>query len=332
MRVVVTGGCGFIGQHVVQQLLDRGDDVTVVDAGTRAATGWARVLDQLGSQLVHGDVQDAQVWTRVQHEAPDVVLHLAAQSHVDASLCDPLATWAANALGTQRVAQVCAEWGVPLVYCSTDEVYGTTPLDSAGHPVAVAEDFGFFPRSPYSASKAAGEHAVRSMGTSAGLRWAITRGSNAWGPHQLHEKLVPIACGLLHQGASVPLHGGGEQWRQWLHVQEFADGLVRVADALVDGAALGKVYNLAGAELLTVRQLVEALARAAGCDPALHTWSSPNRPGQDHAYHLDGTAASCDLGWRATRKISDPASLRALLAHYGSVNVDPLLADFCTTR
>jgi len=330
MRWLVTGGCGFIGQELVAQLVDAGEDVRVLDLHTRAATGWHRVERLLGRRLRLGDVCDPVHVGNMMHDGglPDVVVHVAAQSHVDASLQAPVATWQANAVGTQVVASSCALWGVPLLLCSTDEVYGTTPLDALGQPVPVAEGAPLAPSSPYSASKAAAELAVRAMGHSAGLRYAITRGSNAFGPWQLGEKLVPIACSILQAGAAVPLHGGGHQLRQWVHVSEFAQALRLSAAALVRGQADGACWNIAGPEVHSVADVVQLLARQLGADERTTSWRSQDRPGQDDRYVVSGEAMARDLGWRATRRISRPAELQALLQHYSEHAAAPQLASY----
>lgn len=318
MRTLVTGGAGFIGQHVVHQLVRQhgSGTVHVLDARTRAATGWAHVDGTLGPQLWLGDVCSPEDVHRVMHEAqPDVVLHLAAQSHVDRSLQQPGEAMLVNGYGTQVVASACALADVPMVYCSTDEVYG--PAMMLGRvPTAFSENSRLLPSSPYSAGKAAGEHAVHAMGISAGLRYAITRGCNAWGEGQLGEKLVPIACALLQAGQPVPLHGGGTQLRQWVAATEFADALCTVATWLVDGdVASGTVLNIAGPRLCSVRDVVLALAAELGVPEHEALRYSPNRPGQDAAYCVDGTRLR-DLGWEARADLLDRTNLRKLLRAY----------------
>lgn len=331
MQFLVTGGAGFIGQHLVRQLvLAHGQrSVVVLDACTRAATGWQAVQALLGASLVQGQVQQHRLVTELFTQVmPDVVVHLAAQSHVDVSLEKPVGTWKANAVGTAVVAQVCAELGLPLLYCSTDEVYGSTPLGSHCKPVAVGEGAALEPSSPYSASKLAGELAVKAAGISHGLRWAITRGNNAWGQHQLGEKLVPLACGLLQRGEAVPLHGGGYALRQWVHVAEFADALHRVALYLAEGRGTGCTYNISGPTLCSVKELVRALAQAQGLDPDLHTYDSSDRPGQDSRYYTSGASLELDLGWKAQRDILQPSELQGLLQHYRQTNVQPQVASY----
>lgn len=343
MRAIVTGGAGFIGQHLVLDLVERGWDVWVLDALTYAASGRDRLWRVLGEwspacmadhhRLLQGDVCDPlDVGAVLRAVQPEVVYHLAAESHVDASLQRPADAMRVNAVGTLVVAQACAQAGVPLVYCSTDEVYGDVAgtrwdeegADELATPLA--------PSSPYSAGKAAGEHAVHAVARSYGLQAVITRGSNAWGPGQYPEKLVPIACRLLSRGEPVPLHGGGDQVRQWVHVAEFSDCLVRAGAYLLNGPAWRRepgggvarewptdqvpVWNIAGPCRLSVRELVLLLADVAGVPPERATRDTPDRPGQDRAYHVSGERAEIMLGFRPRRGIVNRHELQRLLEHY----------------
>lgn len=307
MRVLVTGGAGFIGQHLVE-FLRREHEVVVLDLLTSVATGTRR-LDKLGIQIDVGDVRSttdierAFEWVR-----PELVYHLAAESHVDRSLREPASTWQTNAIGTQFVAAACARAGVPLVYCSTDEVYGSIVGISEA-----SETSPLNPSSPYSASKAAGELAVRSIARSYGLRAVVTRGCNAFGPGQFPEKLVPIACRLLQAGKPVPVHGGGAQIRQWIHVEEFVEGLVR-ASALANMHV--PTFNLAGPTRISVRNLVRRIARVAGLDMDAATVDVGDRPGQDVRYAVNGDVAFRILGYLPKRNILDEAEIRDLLEHY----------------
>lgn len=320
MRALVTGGAGFIGQHLVRRLVQEGKAVSVLDARTYAATGWDAVSQIatmfLGDVTRYEAVQDAVLASR-----PAVVYHLAAESHVDRSLLQPGLAMHVNAVGTQVVASVCAKAKIPLVYCSTDEVYGDVRDAPQETGFGAMEFWPLNPSSPYSAGKAAGEMAVFATVRSFGLVASITRACNAFGPGQYPEKLVPIACRMLDRGEPVPLHGGGSQVRQWIHVEELADGLVRAGrDASRRGVGC-EVYNLAGPRVganagLTVRKLVKRIAAALGV-PEERAWVAVgDRPGQDQLYRIDGSKAWRDLGFEAQRRITDEAEIRALVAAY----------------
>lgn len=328
MRAIVTGGAGFVGQHLVRRLVRDGHQVAVLDARTRAATAFDELV-AVGVPVVHGSVLDVDALRPLVAgrrfgfggRPVDVVLHLAAESHVDESLRDPLAAYRTNADGTHLVALECAAVGVPLVYCSTDEVYGDLADDPGAERRRFHERDALRPSSPYSAGKAAGELAVQAVVRSFGLRAVVTRGCNAFGAGQLPEKLVPIACRLLQRGEPVPLHGGGAQVRQWISVEEFVHGLLLAAGRVVGPAAparLGHVeaYNLAGADRCTVREVVLALAEVAGVPADRAVVDVPDRPGQDRAYGVDGSKAERLLGLRPSRRLRDRAELSRLLAAY----------------
>ena len=337
MRILVTGGAGFIGHHLVQSLVSNQDfgpesEVFVVDKRTYAATKWRLVVDLIGQRnVVRCDVCDYQemalLFDGIQ---PDLVFHLAAESHVDRSLEEPGLSMFVNAVGTQNVAQLCARAGVPLVYCSTDEVYGDlhgTKYDRLGAPT----DAPLNPSSPYSAGKAAGEMAVRAVARSFGLNAAITRGCNAWGFGQFPEKLVPIACKRLANGESVPLHGGGSQVRQWVHVTEFAETLIEVGKMLLLPPISPEnviTVNIWGPDRLPVRERVAAIARVAGVGPHQSCTTVTDRPGQDRSYGLDRGSARWMVKTVASRSILDTDEIISLLEHYaGGDGVK--LASFC---
>jgi dTDP-glucose 4,6-dehydratase len=330
VKLLVTGGCGFIGQHLVELALELKHEVWVIDSKTRAATGWDKVSLQIGEGLILGDIcESSKVVDAIYESRPDVVMHLAAQSHVDDSLDDPAQTMRVNAMGTQVVAAKCAEFGIPMVYCSTDEVYGDSLIykDNKVEVIERTEGDPLHPSSPYSAGKAAGEMAVRAMGRSFGLRYVITRGCNAWGDSQYQEKLVPIACRLLNHNKTVPLHGGGAQIRQWIHVSEFAERLLACAEGLHDGRVDGDTFNIAGPTRCTVKRLVTAIAQVAGVENSRAMATANERPGQDMAYALSGEKLDKWAGLESpVRDILDEAEIKGLLDHY--VDSEVRLAGF----
>ena len=337
MRILVTGGAGFIGHHLVQSLVAHQhfgpeSEVFVVDKCTYAATKWRFVVDLIGKRnAVRSDVCDYKEMSLLfEGIQPDLVFHLAAESHVDRSLEDPGLSMFVNAVGTQNVAQLCAKFGVPLVYCSTDEVYGDlhgTKYDRLGAPT----DAPLNPSSPYSAGKAAGEMAVRAVARSFGLNAAITRGCNAWGFGQFPEKLVPIACKRLANGETVPLHGGGSQVRQWVHVTEFAETLIEVGKMLLLPPISPEnviTVNIWGPDRLPVRELVEAIARVAGVEAHESYAPVTDRPGQDRSYGLDRGSARWMVKTVASRSILDTDEIISLLEHYSDGD-GVRLASFC---
>jgi len=331
MNILVTGGCGFIGQHLVERLAlnPRTASIWVLDALDKTATGKARVSEiaklVIGNVCEPNDVNTAIVSAYSNGTPIDLVMHLAAQSHVDESLKDSSGTMYVNAVGTQVVATACSYHKIPLLYCSTDEVYGPSVIFENGTTEKKGEGDVLYPSSPYSAGKAAGELAIRAEGRSFGLQFAITRGCNSFGPNQFPEKLIPIACQALQSNKKVPLHGGGSQIRQWVHVSEFADTLIAVGFKLVSGALQHDTYNIAGPTSATVKDLVENLACTLIKTKNLPAPNTPawkavgDRPGQDEAYHVCGDRFFKEFGWRPKRNILDEYELSALLQSYKNI-------------
>jgi len=326
MKALVTGGCGFIGQHLIEKLVSSGVEVTCLDINDICATGYKKVSELIGDKLIIGDVCDAQILHQL-IPSVDIVYHLAAQSHVDVSISNPRASMQTNAVGTQMVASACAMYDKALVYCSTDEVYGDNELDypyKEGTPLD--------PSSPYSAGKAAGEFAVRAAARSLGLRrWAITRGCNAYGANQYTEKLIPIACSLLQRGLPVTVHNSGTQIRQWVAVEEFCDGLIVVGESVLsDTIDHYPIYNIAGPRRLSVVDLILRLDHVAnGKHRHVKEVCSfvGDRPGQDNNYNISGEAADEKLGFKPVRDIFSTHEIEKLLKSYGP-DIELNIADY----
>ncbi len=295
MRIVVTGGAGFIGSHFVRQALTgvytggAVPEVVVLDkltyAGNRA--NLARVEDDPRLVFVHGDIGDRATVTDVLKRG-DLVVHFAAESHVDRSISGSEDFIRTNVLGTQVLLEVSLRAGVgKFVHVSTDEVYGS--IDEGSW----SEDRPLEPNSPYSASKASSDLLVRAFHRTHGLPVCITRCSNNYGPYQNPEKVIPLFVTRLLEGRKVPLYGDGSHVRDWLHVDDHCRAVALVAES---GEA-GGVYNIGGGTELANRELTELLLRMTGAD-----WSMvervADRKGHDRRYSVDITKISTELGYR----------------------------------
>ncbi len=287
-RILVTGGAGFIGSHLVDLLLEREDlDVTVLDALTYAGTR-RNLAEHEGDPrfaFVRGDVADAAAVEPLV-EAADHVIHAAAESFVDRSIADPSAFVVTNVLGTHVVLEACRRTGTPMTFVSTDEVYGENAPEGR-----FTEDAPMRPRSPYAATKAAGDLLCGAYATTYGLPVAVVRGTNAFGPRQHPEKAIPTFVLAALDGRPLPVYGRGEQRREWLYVRDF----VRAIAVVMDRGEPGSAYNIGGGRELANLELAREICRLVGAPASLVSFV-PDRPGHDFRYGLawDRLAA---LGW-----------------------------------
>jgi dTDP-glucose 4,6-dehydratase len=281
--LLLTGGAGFMGSACARAFAADGWRVRVLDALTYA--GRATNLDGVGADLTVGDVCDPDVVRSMVH-ACDLVVHMAAETHVDRSLSDAAPFVRTNVDGTRRVLEACAAAARPLVHVSTDEVFGSAPEGRA-----FAEDEACFaPGNPYAATKAAAECLATAWRHSFGFAARIVRCTNNYGPRQHPEKAIPGWLARARRGEPLPLHGRGEAVRDWLHVDDFAAGVVAVA--AYRGPRVH--FHLAGRQPRTNREMATMLAAACG-DPGI--LEVPDRPGQDARYALDDAATRAELGW-----------------------------------
>ncbi|MFJ8964797.1 dTDP-glucose 4,6-dehydratase [Lentzea sp. NPDC102401] len=292
MRVLVTGGAGFIGSHYVRELVSgsypafAGAEVVVLDKLTYAGseTNLAPVAGKF--EFVRGDICDADVVAE-QMRGIDVVVHFAAESHVDRSITGSADFVLTNVLGTQTLLQGALNAGVGrFVHVSTDEVYGSIE-DGSWTETHILE-----PNSPYSASKASSDLLARAFHRTHGLPVSITRCSNNYGPYQFPEKVIPLFVTNLIDGGKVPLYGDGLNVRDWLHVADHCRGIQLVAE----GGRPGEIYNIGGGTELTNRELTEKLLEATGRD-----WSAvepvQDRLGHDRRYSVDISKIASELGY-----------------------------------
>ncbi|SFJ74241.1 dTDP-glucose 4,6-dehydratase [Jannaschia pohangensis] len=307
MKIIVTGGAGFIGSAVVRQAVREGLEVVNLDALTYAACldNVASVSNAPNYSFVKCDITDrAAVDAVFDEHAPDAVMHLAAESHVDRSIDGPGAFIETNVMGTYNLLEAArASWaaqgkpeGFRFHHISTDEVFG-----SLGETGQFTEDTPYDPRSPYSASKAASDHLVRAWHETYGLPVVLTNCSNNYGPFHFPEKLVPVVILNALHGRPIPIYGKGENVRDWLYVEDHADALLTV----LRRGELGRSYNIGGeneARNIDLVQMICALLdrmqpRESGSYADLITYVT-DRPGHDARYAIDPTRISTELGWR----------------------------------
>jgi dTDP-glucose 4,6-dehydratase len=300
VRVLVTGGCGFIGSHFVKRLVSSGDTVVVLDKLTYS--GNVANLDGVEHRFVQGDICDGDTVARA-GEACDAAVNFAAETHVDRSILSAGVFVRTDVLGTQVLLEWARESGVRFVQVSTDEVYGDVPLGTASK-----EDDPLRPSSPYAASKASGDLQVLSYVRTFGLNAAITRAANAYGPFQYPEKLIPLFITNALDGEPLPLYGDGRQRREWLHVEDHCAAI----EIVLREAAPG-VYNIGGEEREN-RDVTERIIELTGADPGLVRHVA-DRPGHDRRYCLDSSRIEA-LGWR--RKRSFDGGLAETVAWYRS--------------
>ncbi|MGV9265382.1 dTDP-glucose 4,6-dehydratase [Kitasatospora sp. NPDC003701] len=307
MRILVTGGAGFIGSEFVRQLLgaDATDQITVFDKLTYSGVeaNLAPVAGHSGYSFVQGDICDAEAVDQVM-PGHDVVVHFAAESHVDRSIEGAGPFVVTNVLGTQVLLDSAKKHGVArFVHVSTDEVYGSISEGSW------TEEWPLAPNSPYSASKAGSDLLALAYHRTHGMDVVVTRCSNNYGHYQFPEKVIPLFTTNLLDGRKVPLYGTGGNIRDWLHVSDHCRGIEL---AMRKGRA-GEVYNIGGGTEITNKELTELLLQAAGAD-----WSMvepvADRKGHDLRYSLDITKISEELGYSPQVRFED--GLAATIAWY----------------
>jgi dTDP-glucose 4,6-dehydratase len=287
--VLVTGGAGFIGSHIVDVLLERADTrVTVIDrlsiGGRRENLAHHEGDDRFA--FVVADVNDAETLDALVLEA-DAVVHAAAEAHVDRSIAGPREFVVSNVLGTQTVLEACREHRRRMLMVSTDEVYGQGPIDGG----SFAEDDPVRPRSPYAASKAAADLLCQAYRQTYGVDVTIVRGTNAFGPRQL-ERVVPTYTLAALEGRPIPVYGRGEQRREYLYVTEWA----RAALAVLERGDPGVVYNIGDGFELSNLELALRICALTGADESLVTFVE-DRPGHDFRYGVRADRVH-GLGWR----------------------------------
>lgn len=307
MKILVTGGAGFIGSAVIRLAVCRGHSVVNLDALTYAASedSLAMVASNPRYCFERADIRDSEALARIFSEhQPDCVMHLAAESHVDRSIDGPGAFVETNITGTYNLLEAARNYwqdhgrseGFRFHHVSTDEVYG-----SLGQSGFFMEETPYNPRSPYSASKAASDHLVQAWHHTFGLPIVMSNCSNNYGPYQFPEKLIPVIILNARAGKPLPIYGNGANIRDWLFVEDHADALLTV----IQNGEIGRKYNIGGENERSNLDLVRAICGIldARCPPALGSYADQitfvaDRPGHDARYAIDPTRIRTELGWQ----------------------------------
>lgn len=305
-KVLITGGAGFIGSHVVRLFVNKYPDVQIMNLDALTYAGNLENLKDIENAgnytFIKGDITDQEFIDNLfaTHDFSGVI-HLAAESHVDRSIEDPLSFIKTNIIGTMNLLNACRHsWksfeGKRFYHISTDEVYG-----SLGEEGLFTETTAYDPKSPYSASKASSDHLVRAYRNTYKLPVVISNCSNNYGPNQFPEKLIPLSINNLKNGKQIPIYGKGENIRDWLYVEDHADAIDRVYHQGVDG----ETYNIGGnnewMNIDLIRLLCQImdkkLDRKPGTSADLITFVK-DRAGHDLRYAIDSSKISRELGWK----------------------------------
>ena len=308
MRLLVTGGLGFIGSNFIRLILRERDDVDIVNLDAMTYAGNPANLRDVESspryRFVHGDIADEADVRKAIDRGVDAIVNFAAETHVDRSILEPSAFLRTDVLGTHVLLEAVRERSIPrFLQVSTDEVYGEIADGAA------TENDPLCPRNPYSASKAAGDLQVLAYWNTFGSPVLITRGSNTYGPFQYPEKLVPLFITNLIDDEAVPLYGDGLQTRDWLHVEDHARGILHV----LEHGGVGNVYNLGGGNQRTNVDVTRMIVN--GCERSMqtHVRYVADRSGHDRRYALECSKARA-LGWTPLMNFDE--GLRATIAWY----------------
>ncbi len=314
-NILITGGAGFIGTHVVRRMVEKYPDYRIVNLDKLTYAGNLANLEAVAGRpnylFVRGDICDFEtVRALFDRYAIDGVIHLAAESHVDRSIRDPFTFARTNVLGTLSLLQAARDawnghWeGKRFYHISTDEVYGALDFDGG----LFAETTRYDPHSPYSASKASSDHFVRAFHDTYGLPAVVTNCSNNYGPYQFPEKLIPLFINNIRHGKPLPVYGRGENVRDWLYVEDHA----RAIDLVFHKGRTGETYNIGGCNEWRNIDLVKLLVRVTdrlsgrpeGFSDRLITFVE-DRAGHDLRYAIDASKLRTELGWEPSLRFEE---------------------------
>lgn len=304
MKILVTGGAGFIGANFVYHMLDKYQDYDIVCLDALTYAGNLKTLDKAMKnpkfKFVKGDIADRElVFKLFEDEKFDIVVNFAAESHVDRSIEDPGIFLKTNIIGTQTLMDASRKYGVKRYHqVSTDEVYGDLPLDRPD--LFFTEETPIHTSSPYSASKASADLLVQAYHRTYGLPATISRCSNNYGPYHFPEKLIPLMIANALNDKPLPVYGKGENVRDWLYVEDHC----RAIDLIIHKGRVGEVYNIGGHNEKTNIYIVKKILELLGKPESLITYVT-DRKGHDLRYAIDPTKIHNELGWLPETKFDD---------------------------
>lgn len=296
MKLLVTGGAGFIGSNFIHYWLKAHPEDTIINFDKLTYAGnienLASIADDPRYSFVKGDICDRAAVDKVVKQV-DMIVHLAAESHVDRSIIDPSAFVKTNVMGTHVLLESAHQNGnVRFHHVSTDEVFGDLKL---GSREKFSEKTGYNPHSPYSASKAGSDHLVRAYFDTYGLPITITNCSNNFGPYHFPEKMIPLAITNIIEGMKVPIYGDGLYVRDWLFVEDHCSAI----DAVISKGKVGNTYCVGGMTRdVSNKDVVRMICEIMGVDFEVHAEYVKDRPGHDRRYAIDWSKIRHELGWK----------------------------------
>lgn len=313
MKILVTGGAGFIGSNFIHYMMEKHPDYRIICLDKLTYAGNLRnlesALNRENFRFIKGDICDRELVYKVfEEERPDIVVNFAAESHVDRSIEDPEIFLKTNIIGTQVLMDACRKYGIKRFHqVSTDEVYGDLPLDRPD--LKFTEKSPLKPSSPYSASKASADLLVMAYHRTYELPVTISRCSNNYGPYQFPEKLIPLMIINAIHDRPLPVYGDGRNVRDWIHVKDHCEAI----DLIIHEGKEGEIYNIGGENERSNIEVVKMILKELGKPESLIKFVK-DRPGHDRRYALDITKMKEEFGW--SPKISFEEGLRSTIKWY----------------